>query len=120
MTRWLALGLVLAALVTGLVRLAGPALVEPASAVTRWLLALLVAALLAALSGIIIGRSPVSERGWATLGLIAPGLIANAVVSDAFEAVFPMLSAGSDRAWAALAFVVYGAIALTGFVMGRR
>lgn len=118
--RWLALGAVLAAAVTGLVRIAGPALLEPASASTRWLLALAVAAVAALVSGIALARAAVPERGWATLGLLAPGLAAHAVTADAFDTLFPMLQASSDRAWASLVFVVWAAVALTGLVMGRR
>ncbi|MFO0747760.1 MAG: hypothetical protein U1F43_19160 [Myxococcota bacterium] len=120
MTRWLALGVVLAALVTGLVRVAGPALLEPASGSSRWLLTLGVAAVVTLITGLALSRAAVSERGWATLGLLAPGLLVHALASDLFESVFPMLQASSDRAWATLAFVVWGVVATTGFVMGRR
>jgi len=118
--RWLALGVILAVVVLGLVRLAGPALLEPASAGTRWLATGLVAGAVGALAGLALARAPVSERGWVTLALLTPGLLAHAVVADAFGVVFPMLREGSDRAWAALALATFGVVAAVGLVMGRR
>ncbi|MCC6619754.1 MAG: DUF5367 family protein [Deltaproteobacteria bacterium] len=118
--RWLALGVVLAVVVLGIVRIAGPAILEPASPATRWLATGIVAGALAGITALVLARAPVGERAWAALALVAPGLIAHVVIADAFGAVLPMLQATSDRAWAALTLATYGAMAAVGLVMGRR
>jgi len=118
--RWLAIGLVFAVVVLGIVRLAGPALLEPASDTQRWVLSGLVALALAAAAGVALARAPVAERGWAALAMITPGLIVHAIAADLFATVFPMLRAASDRAWSALVLLVFGVVAAIGLVMGRR
>lgn len=118
--RWYFVGAVLALVLVGLVRIAGPALLEPATTSARWFFASLVAVVLAMVATLAIVRAPMSERAWATLAIVTPSLLAHAILADVFGAVFPMLRETSDRAWSSLGFLVCGVVALVGLVVGRR